>query len=280
MRTSSIQMEPDGHTNRIENHYGTTRCGPASATTTKYLGDKNHTKRINSLRLGLRFWSNSGIVLHPARVAKDHGSFAAYNRCELSKTHRQHGDDAIGASSQMTVRTEAGYIPVFYTRSTNGVIRMSPTTFRSTRSLLLAAIAFTGVQASPVLASNSDAIVVERSANADTVLERASSLIENSKLIRARAMLNALQSSPAGATLSDEQGQRLWTLAANIERQLKKTDRLEISLQKAELALLNDNLVEANDRQRPSWSRASPPQNKSTAPKRSPIWLMSARLTR
>src|SRR5690606_11806717 len=55
----------------------------------------------------------------------------------------------------------------------------------------------------------------------------------------------ALQDSPTGAALSDEQGQELWANLANIARKLQKTDRLEISLQKAELALSNDNLVES-----------------------------------
>ncbi len=122
---------------------------------------------------------------------------------------------------------------------------MSPTTYRSVRSLLLAAIAFTGVQATPAFASSTDAIASESSANADTVLARAALLVENSKLIRARAMLFALQDSPAGAMLSDEQGQRLWSLLANVERKIQKTNRLDISLQKAEMALMGDNLVEA-----------------------------------
>lgn len=122
---------------------------------------------------------------------------------------------------------------------------MSPTTYRSVRSLLLAAVAFTGVHAAPALAVNTNTTLAELSADANAVLERAAELVGNSKLIRARAMLLALQDSPAGATLSDDQGQRLWSLLANIERKIQKTDRLEISLQKAQLALSNDNLVEA-----------------------------------
>ncbi len=123
---------------------------------------------------------------------------------------------------------------------------MSPTTYRSVRSLLLAAVAFTGVHATPALALHSTTTLAEQAANADAVLDRAAELVGDAKLIRARAMLLALQDSPAGATLSDAQGQRLWSLLANIERKIQKTDRLEISLQKAQLALSNDNLVEAN----------------------------------
>jgi len=125
---------------------------------------------------------------------------------------------------------------------------MSPTTYRSVRSLLLAAVAFSGIQAAPALAINSNATITEQSADTNAALERASSLVESNKLIRARAMLLAVQDSPAGATLSDEQGQRLWSLLAKTERKIQKTDRLDISIQKAELALSNDNLVEA-DRQ-------------------------------
>jgi len=122
---------------------------------------------------------------------------------------------------------------------------MSPTTYRSVRSLLLAAIAFTGVSATPAMAMNSNIINAQLSADADTVLNRSSTLVDNAKPIRARAMLLALQDSQAGAVLSDQQEQRLWTLLANIERAIKQTDRLDISLQKAQLALSNDNLVEA-----------------------------------
>jgi len=126
---------------------------------------------------------------------------------------------------------------------------MSPTTYRSVRSLLLAAVAFTGVHATPAFAFDSNNTrSAQLAANADTVLQRASELISDAKLIRAQAMLIALQDSPAGAGLSDEQGQRLWSLLANIERKLQKTSRIDISLQRAQLALSNDDLVQA-DRQ-------------------------------
>lgn len=122
---------------------------------------------------------------------------------------------------------------------------MSPTTYRSVRSLLLAAVAFSGVHATPALALNTNTTSIAQ-ADANTVLDHAATLVDSSKLIRARAILLALQDSPTGAALSDEQGQRLWSLLANIERSIQKTDRLEISIQKAELALSNDNLVEAS----------------------------------
>ncbi|MGV6813409.1 MAG: hypothetical protein ACWA5W_00205 [Phycisphaerales bacterium] len=123
---------------------------------------------------------------------------------------------------------------------------MSPTTYRSVRSLLLASIAFAGVQSTPVFAGTVETLSAAESTNVDTVLDRASQNLDNSKLVRAQAMLLALQDSPAGAMLSDEQSQRLWTLLAQSKREIQKTDRLEISIQKAELALMNDNLVLAD----------------------------------
>ncbi len=123
---------------------------------------------------------------------------------------------------------------------------MSPTTYRSVPSLLLAAIAFTGVHSTPVFAASAENIMTEQATNVESVLERAALNLENEKLIRARTMLLALQDSPAGATLSDEHSQRLWSLLAKTERQINRTDRLEISIQKAEMALMNDNLVVAD----------------------------------
>ena len=122
---------------------------------------------------------------------------------------------------------------------------MSPTTYRSVRSLLLASIAFAGVGASTAYAHTSNAPAPAVAADADHVLAQADTLINDKQLIRARAMLLALQDSPQSATLSDEQGQRLWTMLANIERSIQKTNRLDIMLQKADLAFTNDNLVEA-----------------------------------
>ena len=121
---------------------------------------------------------------------------------------------------------------------------MSPAPYRSVRSLLLAAVAFSGLPGSTLLAS----VELERSGQADNtqeVFERANTLLVEGQVIRARALLLALQDAPAGATLSDEQGQRLWTLLAKAERQIQRTDRVEISLQKAQFALRTDNLVEA-----------------------------------
>ena len=123
---------------------------------------------------------------------------------------------------------------------------MSPTTYCSVRSLLLAAVAFSGIQATPAMAFHLNSTAALASEAVEGVLDQASMLLDGSKLIHARAMLLALQDSPSGATMSDEQSQRLWTLLAKAERKIQKTPRVEINLQKAELAYLNDNLVEAS----------------------------------
>lgn len=120
---------------------------------------------------------------------------------------------------------------------------MSPAPYRSVRSLL-AAVAFSGLPSSTLLASVELEHAVTRNPS-DEVFERASVLLVEGQLIRAQAMLLALQDSPAGAALSDEQSQRLWGMLASAGRQIQRTDRIEISLQKAQLALSIDNLVEA-----------------------------------
>lgn len=121
---------------------------------------------------------------------------------------------------------------------------MSPTPYRSVRSLLLASVAFAGLPSSSVLASV-ELQHVEQREDTQEVLERSNELLIEGQLIRARAMLLALQDSPAGATLSDKQADQLWALLAKAENQIMRADRIEISLQKAQLALRSDNLVEA-----------------------------------
>ncbi len=121
---------------------------------------------------------------------------------------------------------------------------MSPTTFRSVRSLLLASVAFAGLPTSSVLAS----VELERATQREDtqeVLERSAQLLQEGQLVRARAMLLALQDSPASATLSDQQADQLWALLAKAENQFQRADRIELSLQKAQFALSTDNLVEA-----------------------------------
>ncbi|MEA5612282.1 hypothetical protein [Nodularia spumigena] len=123
---------------------------------------------------------------------------------------------------------------------------MSRTTNRSVCSLLLAACATAcSVWAAPTLAGSPEAPVAERSIRPDRVLDHAAALIAEGKLIRAKAMLDALQNAPASAAIGDEAGKRLFTLRAGVDRQIATADRFDMSLQRAEMALSLDNLIEA-----------------------------------
>lgn len=68
---------------------------------------------------------------------------------------------------------------------------MSPTPYRSVRSLLLASVAFAGLPSSSVLASV-ELQHVEQREDTQEVLERSNELLIEGQLIRARAMLLAL----------------------------------------------------------------------------------------
>ena len=83
------------------------------------------------------------------------------------------------------------------------------------------------------------------SVQANDVLDRASELVSQGQVIRARAMILALQDSSIGLSLSDEQSQRVWKLLANAERTIQRSDRHDIALQKAQHALGFDRLVDA-----------------------------------
>lgn len=123
---------------------------------------------------------------------------------------------------------------------------MSRTTNRSVCSLLLAACATAcSVWAAPTLARTPEAQAAERSIRPDRVLDHASSLIAEGKLIRAKAMLDALHNAPASAGIGDEASKRLFTLRAGVDRQIATADRFDMSLQRAELALSQDNLTDA-----------------------------------
>jgi len=77
------------------------------------------------------------------------------------------------------------------------------------------------------------------------VLERAAALLDEGQLVRARSMLRALQESALGARIDDRLDKRLWTMLARAEREIQRADRTEISLQKAQLALMLDTLIES-----------------------------------
>ncbi|MBL4591380.1 MAG: hypothetical protein JKY96_05415 [Phycisphaerales bacterium] len=126
---------------------------------------------------------------------------------------------------------------------------MSPTTHRTVKTLLAVACAFAGVSTAPALAApDTSNAQSEQTRDVTAMLDRASTMIADGKLIQGRAMLLALQDSPMGAAMGDAEGQRLWDQLAGVSRKIRQTNRYDIFIQKAEYALLTDNLVEA-DRQ-------------------------------
>lgn len=123
---------------------------------------------------------------------------------------------------------------------------MSRVTHRSLCSLILAACATTtAVWAVPAAASNPANETQPGVVQPTRVLDHAASLIADGQLIRAKAMLDALHASPAAATMSDEQGKRLWTLRSGVDRRIHQADQYEISLQRAKFALSQDRLNDA-----------------------------------
>ncbi len=123
---------------------------------------------------------------------------------------------------------------------------MSPSRQRFVTLLLAttgAAASFAGANVETVNTTNN--IPSIETLDAGSVLDRAAELVADEQLIRARAMILALQDSTAGLTLSDDQDQRAWKLLAQIERSIQRTDRQDIALQKAQHALGFDRLVDA-----------------------------------
>jgi len=124
---------------------------------------------------------------------------------------------------------------------------MSPSRQRFVTLLLAttgAAASFAHANEEPIQ-HQPNALSKTTSVNAGSVLDRAATLVSDGQVIRARAMILALQDSPAGVSLSDDQDQRTWKLLAQIERTLQRTDRHDIALQKAQHALSFDRLVDA-----------------------------------
>jgi len=120
---------------------------------------------------------------------------------------------------------------------------MSPSRQRFVTLLLAttgAAASFAHANAEPAMPQSNTASV-----NTSDVLNRATELVSQGQVIRARAMIQALQNSPTGLSLSDEQDQRVWKLLAQVERAIQRSDRQDISLQKAQHALSFDRLVDA-----------------------------------
>lgn len=123
---------------------------------------------------------------------------------------------------------------------------MSRVTQRSVCSLLLAACATaSSVWTVPAFAAPTAPESSKIDVQPVRVLDHAASLIAQGELVRAKAMLDALQSTPAAATLGDEQGKRLWNLRSGVERRIREADRYDISLQQAKFSLSQDDLVES-----------------------------------
>ncbi|MEZ6318742.1 MAG: hypothetical protein R3B49_08315 [Phycisphaerales bacterium] len=115
---------------------------------------------------------------------------------------------------------------------------MSATTHRSVRTLLLAAAAFAlGTAHMPAMA--------DETVDASSAIEHASTLLADGKNVRAKAMLLELSGSRSGLTLTDDQERRIYQMLATADRRLREGDPLDISLQQAELNLLTDDLVSA-----------------------------------
>ncbi len=82
-----------------------------------------------------------------------------------------------------------------------------------------------------------------RALDTSGVIDRISELIVADKLVRAQAMINELVSGDAALGLSDEESRRVFGLLRDVNRKIRRADPLEISLQRAELALVQDDLV-------------------------------------
>ncbi len=123
---------------------------------------------------------------------------------------------------------------------------MSPTSSQRAVLLLIAACGLAApVSLGSAVSADGAPGEVSRPVDAGAYLDKAASLHAEGELIRARAMLQALQGSEMGAALGDELDQRVWRELASIERDIQRADRTEITLQKAEHALRMDNLIEA-----------------------------------
>jgi type II secretory pathway component GspD/PulD (secretin)/tetratricopeptide (TPR) repeat protein len=92
-------------------------------------------------------------------------------------------------------------------------------------------------------AQSSDGTVQAAMPSASDVLQSASDLLAAGKVVRARALLIPL-TSENGMALSDTERARLFAMLANANERLKRLGPIETSVQRAEEALLRDDLVE------------------------------------
>lgn len=125
---------------------------------------------------------------------------------------------------------------------------MTKHSYRTARSLALAASAFAvGAMASPVLAQSDESVteVTPVTHGASEMLTRASDLMVEGKLVRARAMLIELSRGGSSVGLSDAQSTRLFQLLSSVDARIRAADPVDVKLQKAELALTRMDLVSA-----------------------------------
>ena len=120
--------------------------------------------------------------------------------------------------------------------------------YRTARSLVLAASAFAIGSASALAygepaqgQAESGQVAVEATA----MLTRASDLMVEGKLVRARAMLIELSRGGRSVGLTDGESLRLFKLLSSVDARLRSADPVDVNLQKAELAMTRHDLVSA-----------------------------------
>ena len=120
--------------------------------------------------------------------------------------------------------------------------------YRTARSLVLAASAFAlGGMTTSVLAEPDSGATPATTVNAGAseMLTRASDLMVEGKLVRARAMLIELSRAGSSVGLTDRESMRLFQLLSSVDARLRSADPVDVSLQKAELAMTRQDLVGA-----------------------------------
>ncbi|HHN77575.1 MAG TPA: hypothetical protein ENK11_02720, partial [Phycisphaerales bacterium] len=134
---------------------------------------------------------------------------------------------------------------------------------RSVACLIASCALFT--QSMPALAGVSGGVGGAEAAAASSVqaldtsgvIDRIGELIVADKLVRAQAMINELVSGDAALGLSDDESRRVFGLLREVNRKIRRADPLEISLQRAELALVRDDLVSSTQQAEAVRSSAS-----------------------
>ncbi len=133
----------------------------------------------------------------------------------------------------------------------------------SVPTLLAAAAAFASGQGlgTPAGAAGGAPASIAPASGAEAALQRASDLLLEGKFIQARELLLKV-GRDAAFSLTDAQAQRRLDLVRNADRRMRDATPTEISLQKAELALMRDDLVAAEHQARAviDSGRASAPE--------------------